>query len=113
MRPGFFRFKSIRKSFRTSILTTHPIQLSIDSTCLANRAESPALEQVGQPRFDRGDQSRALVDKARVQLDHRGAGADMQPRIFGARDSADTDDRNLPASADMDVVDQLARAKLE
>src|SRR5882762_1455703 len=108
--PVFFRFKSLRKSFRSSIRNG---DLSVDSDHLANRAESPALEQVGQPRFDSGDQRRTLVDKAGVKLDHRGAGADMQPRIFGARDSADADNRNFSTGVRIDVVDQLARANLE
>src|ERR1700687_830886 len=84
--PVFFRIKSLRKSFRTSF----PMRgSSIDSNDIANRAESPALEQVGQPRLDSGDQRRALVDKTGIQLDHRGAGADVPPRIVGARNSAD------------------------
>ena len=37
----------------------------------------------------------------------------MQPRIVGARDSADADNRNFSAGVHIDVVDQFARANLE
>src|SRR5208282_6354062 len=69
-----------------------------------------AAEQVRESRVDSVRHARAFVDEPGVKLDHRRAGADMQPRILGAGDSSNADNRDLPAGVRIDVADQLARA---
>src|SRR5208282_923667 len=80
--------------------------LSVYSDRFANRTKSTATEQVCQSRFDFLRHAGAFVDERGVKLDERSAGADVQPRILSGGDSADADDRDLPAGVRIDVADQ-------
>src|SRR5271155_2004880 len=72
---------------------------------LGYRANSVAVHQAQQAALHRLGQSRPFVDEAGVQLDDRGACADMLVGVLGARDSADADYREAAVGVAVDFTD--------
>src|SRR3546814_9210210 len=73
------------------------------------RGESIRLQPRGEVGLDAGDQGRAVIGERGVELDERGAGADLGVGIRAARDAADPDQRQPPLGPAIHLGNQCRR----